>query len=188
MFSVDDTFGHFQTAMCGQTVHKNITLVGQFHHVFIDLISFKLLDTLSRDELLLRLLQEKFLYLLVDEHQDSNDAQNSIITALTNFFETPNVFIVGDEKQAIYRFQGASVENFLRFEKRWPTMTMINLEDNYRSHQHILDASFSMIENNYSEGEHQNLRIELRAHKDSKKPIDIIMAPDVETVERHLVD
>ena len=127
---------------------------------FNDLI-IELLVALRTDELLLRLIQERFLYLHVDEHQDTNDAQNFIVALIAEFFETPNIFIVGDEKQAIYRFQGASVENFLLLQKRWPDMQVISLAMNYRSHQSILDASYSMIENNYEEGEHADLRIKL---------------------------
>ncbi len=154
---------------------------------FDDLI-FVLLLTLGRDELLLRLLQEKFLYILVDEHQDTNDSQNLIVKMLADFFPNPNVFIVGDEKQAIYRFQGASVENFLSFSKRWPNMTTISLEHNYRSHQHILDAAYHMIEHNYVGGEHQNLRIHLTSGAPyEKRPLDVITAEDVEAGEHHLV-
>ena len=83
---------------------------------FDDLI-FELLKTLREDKLLLQILQEKFLYILLDEHQDTNDSQNMIVQVIADFFETPNLFVVGDEKQAIYRFQGASVENFINFQK-----------------------------------------------------------------------
>ena len=129
---------------------------------FDDLI-IELLVALRTDELLLRMLQERFLYILIDEHQDTNDAQNLFIRMIADFFETPNLFVVGDEKQAIYRFQGASVENFLQFQNIWKSMKVIPLEINYRSHQGILDAGFSMIENNYGEGEYANLRIKLRS-------------------------
>ena len=154
---------------------------------FDDLI-LELVLALGRDELLLRLIQEKFLYLLVDEHQDTNDSQNLIIKLIADFFENPNIFIVGDEKQAIYRFQGASVENFLRFEKTWTEMKVISLEENYRSHQHILDASFGMIEKNYIEDENELLRIKLRSGgKQKSKLIDIGYPKDVETGEHYLV-
>lgn len=154
---------------------------------FDDLI-FELLLAFGRDELLLRIVQEKFLYILVDEHQDTNDSQNLIIKMLADFFPNPNVFIVGDEKQAIYRFQGASVENFLSFEKRWPTMNIISLEHNYRSHQSILDATFGMIERNYNEGEHEKLRIKLVAGaKIQERPINVVQSADVETGEKYIV-
>jgi len=151
-----------------------------------DLI-FKTVLALGRDELLLRLVQEKFLYLLVDEHQDTNDSQNLLIRQIADFFESPNIFIVGDEKQAIYRFQGASVENFLQFGKVWPSMKTISLEENYRSHQHILDASFGIIEKNYKEDEHQKLRIKLSSGTKTKgKPITLMYPADRDMAEGYL--
>lgn len=155
---------------------------------FSDLI-IELLVTLKNDELFLRLLQERFLHILVDEHQDTNDSQNLIIAMLAEFFETPNIFIVGDEKQAIYRFQGASVENFLLLRKRWPEMKLISLSTNYRSHQSILDVSHSLIENNYENSdESSDLRIKLISESgETPKLIDIVTAEDVRTMDDYLV-
>ncbi len=155
---------------------------------FDDLI-FELGHALRTDELLLRLLQEKFLYLMVDEHQDTNDAQNLLVETIATFFEEPNLFVVGDEKQAIYRFQGASVKNFLNFESIWKSMRVISLEDNYRSHQHILDASFSLIENNYNGDEHQKLRIKLRTgNSDTARPIELVLAGNTASADKILID
>jgi DNA helicase-2/ATP-dependent DNA helicase PcrA len=154
---------------------------------FNDLL-IELLVALRNDELFLHLVQERFLYLLVDEHQDTNDAQNFIVATIAEFFETPNIFIVGDEKQAIYRFQGASVENFLTLQKRWPTMQVISLEKNYRSHQRLLDASFAMIENNYEGDEHKNLRIELTSNSEEKpRKLDVITGKNTSSIEKYLV-
>jgi len=164
---------------------------------FNDLL-INLLDGFRRDELLLRLVQERFLYLLVDEHQDTNDSQNLIVKFIAEFFDTPNVFIVGDEKQAIYRFQGASVENFLDLERHWPTMEKIALKTNYRSHQGILDASFAMIENNYEGDEHKELRVELTAGGNGSKEVrekgrkgsrklDIITGENISSIEEYLI-
>lgn len=97
---------------------------------------------------LLQYLQEKFQYFLVDEHQDTNASQNKIVEMMSSFFDSPNLFVVGDEKQAIYRFQGASLENFLHFKKKYPEAVLVNLSENYRSTQTILDATFSLISNN----------------------------------------
>lgn len=152
-----------------------------------DLI-IELLVTMRTDELLLRLIQERFLYILVDEHQDTNDSQNFIISMIAEFFETPNIFVVGDEKQAIYRFQGASVENFLLLQKRWPKMKVIALDMNYRSHQSILDASFYMIENNYNPGEFTNLRVKLKSSNGrDKQPLDIVVGENSLAIERYMV-
>lgn len=93
----------------------------------------------------LQLLQERFQYILVDEHQDTNAAQNKIVELLCNYDTNPNLFVVGDEKQAIFRFQGASLENFLYFKSLYPHALLIHLEYNYRSSQTILDAASSII-------------------------------------------
>ncbi len=155
---------------------------------FDDLI-VELLVTLRNDKLLLRLLQERYLYIHVDEHQDTNDSQNLLIRMLAEFFNAPNIFIVGDEKQAIYRFQGASVQNFLQFEHAWPNMRIIALTENYRSHQSILDATHSMIENNYEEGEFENLRVRLESGTKIKaKPVDIISGKNTEAIQKYLVE
>lgn len=155
---------------------------------FNDLI-IELLVALRADELFLRLLQERFLYILVDEHQDTNDAQNYVIALIAEFFDTPNIFIVGDEKQAIYRFQGASVDNFLLFSKRYPAMKVIALSTNYRSHQTILDAGFSLIEHNYSPDEHRELRVELvSGAPEVPRPIDIVIGDNVAASEQYLID
>ena len=148
----------------------------------------ELLLSLRRDELFLRLIQERYLYIHIDEHQDTNDTQNFIVGIIAEFFETPNVFIVGDEKQAIYRFQGASVENFLLLEKKWPSMKRISLDANYRSHQGILDASFSMIEKNYVENENQDLRIRLKsAGNEKSNPIEVVTGDNVSAMELYLI-
>ncbi len=155
---------------------------------FDDLI-FELLQALRTDEVLLRSIQEQFLYILVDEHQDTNDAQNAVIKIIADFFDTPNLFVVGDEKQAIYRFQGASVQNFLKFQRVWGSMKLIPLETNYRSHQDLLDATFSMIEKNYSPEELLDLRVKLSAHgKNQKKPIEILTSPDEESETLSIIE
>lgn len=100
---------------------------------------------LQHDEDMLRDLQETYQYILADEHQDVNGAQNKILEQLCNFHDAPNIFVVGDEKQAIYRFQGASLENFLYFMHAFPTTTSITLTENYRSGQTILDAAHSLM-------------------------------------------
>lgn len=101
----------------------------------------------SNKELLLRL-QEQYQYILADEHQDANGAQNKILELLASFHENPNLFIVGDEKQAIFRFQGASLENFNYFKELYSQAKLITLERNYRSGQEILDGAHSLMEGN----------------------------------------
>lgn len=106
----------------------------------------EVLHELRENESLLRRLQEQHQYILADEHQDANGAQNSILELLSNFHESPNLFIVGDEKQAIFRFQGASLENFNYFKTLYPDARLITLDTNYRSGQSILDSAHSLME------------------------------------------
>lgn len=116
---------------------------------------------LQENENMLRDLQETYQYILADEHQDVNGSQNKILELLASFHESPNIFAVGDEKQAIYRFQGASLENFLYFTDQFPGTKVITLTENYRSGQNILDAAHSLVE--VTEGPLKELRIPLNA-------------------------
>lgn len=111
-----------------------------------DMILF-VIKELEADEELKLFYQERFQYLLVDEYQDTNNAQNKLIELLADFFEIPNIFVVGDDKQSIFRFQGASLANMLKFHQKYPDMKVISLRHNYRSHQHILDGSYHVIGN-----------------------------------------
>lgn len=119
-------------------------LAAQRLYDFEDMI-YETVEALERDEHMLRDLQERFLYILADEHQDVNGSQNRILELLASFHDRPNIFVVGDEKQSIFRFQGASLENFLYFEDRFHHAQTIALTDNYRSTQNILDLSHAVI-------------------------------------------
>ena len=90
--------------------------------------------------------QEQYQYILADEHQDVNQSQNRLIELIASYHERPNVFVVGDEKQAIYRFQGASLDNFLYFGDIYRGAKIIALEKNYRSDQAILDIAHLSIQ------------------------------------------
>lgn len=93
--------------------------------------------------------KERYQYILVDEYQDTSGTQNKLIELLISGDETPNVFVVGDDDQSIYRFQGANVENMAQFATSFvQTLHTIVLTQNYRSVQNILDASMSLIDNN----------------------------------------
>lgn len=100
---------------------------------------------LEKNNELRLILQEQYQYILVDEHQDTNNAQNKVLELLADFYDEPNLFVVGDEKQAIYRFQGASLENFLYFKNKYPNAKVIWLENNYRSSQLVLDVAHSLL-------------------------------------------
>ncbi|MFA6189950.1 MAG: ATP-dependent DNA helicase [Candidatus Staskawiczbacteria bacterium] len=113
---------------------------------FSDMI-IEVKKVLENNNNLLLILQEQYQYMLVDEHQDTNNAQNKILELLASYYENPNLFIVGDEKQAIFRFQGASLENFLYFKNLYSKVKEISLKHNYRSTQTILNAAHNLKPN-----------------------------------------
>jgi DNA helicase II / ATP-dependent DNA helicase PcrA len=93
--------------------------------------------------------QEKFQYILVDEYQDTSGTQNKLVYQLINYWDEPNIFVVGDDDQSIYRFQGASVENMERFATDYASsLRKVVLTDNYRSTQPILDIAHTLIGGN----------------------------------------
>lgn len=92
--------------------------------------------------------QEKFQYILVDEFQDTSGTQNKLVQLLISYWDDPNVFVVGDDDQSIYRFQGANVENMENFMSSYNNLLAIVLENNYRSSQPILDISKTLIDKN----------------------------------------
>lgn len=112
---------------------------------FSDMI-MEVLKAMRKSKFLLQILQEEYQYILVDEHQDTNNAQNKIIELLASYHAPdPNLFVVGDEKQAIFRFQGASLENFLYFKNLYKNAKLVTLSENYRSSQGILDGIFGLM-------------------------------------------
>lgn len=114
-----------------------------------DMLLF-VIEKFKVDEELLAYYQEKFLYILVDEYQDTNGAQNEILKYLGSFDRSPNIFAVGDDDQAVYRFQGANLENLLFFERQFQNVKTIPIKTNYRSSQAILDLAGSLIKHNQS--------------------------------------
>jgi len=116
--------------------------------------------------------QEKYQYILVDEFQDTNNSQNALVSALANFFDEPNLFVVGDDKQAIYRFQGASVANLLQFKDCYPALLIINLLTNYRSTPQILTVADKLIRHNQTQiklpSQSSNIKLKATVAKGSK--------------------
>jgi DNA helicase-2/ATP-dependent DNA helicase PcrA len=101
---------------------------------------------LQRHPDLLEHYQRRFRHVLVDEYQDTNAVQNELVLLLTR--EHRNVCVVGDGDQSIYRFRGADMRNILEFETAFPDVTVVVLEQNYRSTQRILSAANAVIANN----------------------------------------
>lgn len=90
--------------------------------------------------------QERYKYILIDEYQDTNECQYIFSKMLAKKYK--NIFVVGDNDQAIYAFRGANYKNILNFEKDYPNCKTILLEENYRSTKTILNAANSVIKNN----------------------------------------
>ena len=115
---------------------------------FDDMISL-VIAAFQEHEVLLSQYQEQFLYFLVDEYQDTNAAQNKVLTLLSSFWgEQANVFAVGDPHQAIYRFQGASLENIYGFLDHYSEAKVVTLITGYRCPQPIYSAAHALIGNN----------------------------------------
>ena len=115
---------------------------------FDDMINW-VIKVFEENAAVLSAYQEKFQYVLVDEYQDTSGIQNRLVQLLISYWDKPNVFVVGDDDQSIYRFQGANVENMLGFANAYTKELMtVVLTDNYRSTQPILDISKTLINKN----------------------------------------
>ncbi|MFT3749212.1 MAG: ATP-dependent DNA helicase [Agriterribacter sp.] len=93
--------------------------------------------------------QERFMYFLVDEFQDTSRSQNLLLQKLTGYWDVPNLFVVGDADQSIFSFQDANVENIKAFEKKYEhELTAVDLINNYRSTTPVLNTAYELIAHN----------------------------------------
>jgi len=115
---------------------------------FLDFSSlqYQVIRLLKERPNILRHLQKKYKYVLVDEYQDTNIAQNYIVDQLAGGHR--NLMVVGDDDQSIYKFRGAAISNILQFEEKYPDLKKVVLNQNYRSHQAILDFAYTSIQKN----------------------------------------
>ncbi len=111
---------------------------------FSDMINF-VLNKFDDDKAFLKEVSNKYSYFLVDEYQDTNDLQNSIIFNLLDENNEKNIFVVGDDDQIIYGFQGANTDNLENFLIKYPDTNVICLRENNRSTQSILDFSYNVV-------------------------------------------
>jgi DNA helicase II / ATP-dependent DNA helicase PcrA len=147
---------------------------------FSDLISNTLLLFRKRPNILKKY-QEQFKYILVDEFQDTNYAQNELAILLAG--DDKNLNVVADDDQSIYRFRGAAVSNVLQFKKNFPAAKIVTLTDNYRSTQEILDSSYKLIQNNNPNRLEvvENIVKRLKSHSNKKNhEIELIKEPRAE--------
>ena len=114
---------------------------------FDDLI-MQLVSLFKSEAEVLQRYQKQFEYIMVDEYQDTNNAQYQMIKLLSS--KSHNICVVGDDWQSIYSWRGANYQNILNFESDYPNAKVIKLEQNYRSTQHILDAAHHVISKNTS--------------------------------------
>ena len=138
-------------------------------------------------------LQEKYLYIMVDEFQDTNVAQMRILHALTDNpvnEGVPNILIVGDDDQAVYGFQGADVSNVLNFSDEYPRRKLIVLTDNYRSGTSILAAARTVITqgNDRLENRIPELDKQLTAKKTAPSSVSLIETQSIDSERYELVD
>jgi DNA helicase-2/ATP-dependent DNA helicase PcrA len=115
---------------------------------FNDMILW-VLDAFEKNPVLLQSYQERYQFILVDEFQDTNGSQNEVLQYLTSYWEDPNVFVVGDDDQSIYEFQGARIRNIVDFyDRHREGIKVIVLPHNYRSSQAVIDKAMASINNN----------------------------------------
>jgi DNA helicase-2/ATP-dependent DNA helicase PcrA len=114
-------------------------------------------------------IKENYQYVLVDEHQDSSGVQNEFLKKVWGDVEKPNIFVVGDDRQLIYGFGGASLEYFDNFKNMFGKAKLITLLDNYRSTQDILDSAHSLLESKMSKGK-------LKSNNKESHPLKLIEA------------
>lgn len=122
-------------------------LVRRERYDFADMV-LRVLNAVEEYPELRYALQEQYQFLLVDEFQDTNDAQLRILYGLADnpvHEGNPDLMVVGDDDQAIYKFQGAEVNNILHFRDTYPELYTVTLQENYRSRQDILDMAHSVI-------------------------------------------
>lgn len=140
---------------------------------FDDLLFYTFLLFRDHPEVLARY-QDQFRYILVDEYQDTNFTQHSIVLQLAKNHQ--HVCVVGDDAQSIYSFRGADIDNILYFTKVYPDTKVFNLEQNYRSTQTIVRAANSLIEKNQWQ-----IRKEVFSEKEKGEAIGVYQAySDVE--------
>jgi DNA helicase-2/ATP-dependent DNA helicase PcrA len=134
---------------------------------FADLIVYTLQLFRNRPHILKKY-QDQFKYILVDEFQDTNYAQNQLVSLLAG--EPANLTVVADDDQSIYRWRGAAVSNVIQFRQAFPQAKLVVLTQNYRSTQAILDTAYQLIQHNNPDRLEVKAKIAKQLKSVSKKP------------------
>jgi len=134
---------------------------------------YLLIELLETRPNILKLLQDRYQYIMIDEFQDTNPMQSRLIDLLAG--KQQNIFVVGDDDQSIYGWRGATLANILDFKKRYPKAKDVTLIENFRSTQNILDSAWHLIQfNNPNRLEHLNkLDKKLKAFRGNGKDIQV---------------
>lgn len=154
---------------------------------FRDLINYTLKLFIERPKIL-KYYQDKYMYILVDEFQDTDLSQYDLVKMLS--LPQNNITVVGDDDQSIYKFRGASISNILKFKEDYPKSHEITLTDNYRSVQPVLDLAYSFIQRNNPERLESRLNIskKLNGHKQDASEIKVIHATTVYDEARQTIE
>lgn len=160
LFELAGAYGKYQEMMAEQDYLD-----------FSDL-HYKVIELFEKRPNILKHLQKKYRYILVDEYQDTNIAQNRIVDHLAQ--QHRNLMVVGDDDQSIYKFRGAAISNILQFEEKYSDLKKLVLTQNYRSNQAILDFSYASIQKN------NPYRLEVKSNVNKK--LTALRPGDVESV------
>ncbi len=145
-----DAYTKFVVSEFEEVVHKVFTKYEQTlkenNSVDFDDLLILPIKLFKENKEVLEKYQERYKYILIDEYQDTNEAQYILTKMISSKYQ--NICCVGDNDQAIYGFRGANYKNILNFERDYPNSKVILLEENYRSTKNILDAANCVIRNN----------------------------------------
>jgi DNA helicase II / ATP-dependent DNA helicase PcrA len=146
---IEENFSNFRSRNIGEIYKLYENKLMKSNALDFDDLLVKTLEILTKHQEIREYYCRKFQYILVDEYQDTNKVQYSLIKILgKKIIGLENVFVVGDEDQSIYGWRGADIQNILDFEKDFEQAKVIKLERNYRSTQTILEVANSVISNN----------------------------------------
>ncbi len=146
---------------------------------FDDLLKLPV-ELFMKNEEVLNKYQDKYQYILIDEYQDTNEVQYKLVKLLAEKYR--NIFVVGDQNQAIYGFRQANYKNILNFEKDYHDAKVIVLNQNYRSTTNILNAANSVIVNNTHKQEvnlfselGEGVKVKYLRSNDDKQEVNIVL-------------
>ncbi len=162
----EERVGNHMQAVVARVYPKYQQRLLEANAVDFDDLLLHVAGLLNDHEELRNSLDQRFRYILVDEYQDTNQAQYQIVAALSQI--EPNLCATGDPDQSIYGWRGAQIENILRFERDFPEVKVIRLEDNFRSTPEILQTADALIVHN-----RQRKAKVLRARNPSGPPVEL---------------